>query len=211
MLDHDDFRVRVEVADPRRLLDALREAQVGESERAALGRVATTHEDGHVFIYADSLSVAQVVRDSVEAVIGREGIEGAVTVWRWHPLEERWEDASAPLPETSGQRDREHQRLIADEDSQTHDSPYAEWEVRATLPTHHDARALASRLHSEGVPLRHYWRHVLIGAPDEDAARRLAARVRAEAAPGTEVVVEAVGQPIWEAMHPYSIFGGLGV
>lgn len=211
MLDHDDFRVRAEVEEPPRLLEALREAHVSEAERAALGRLATTHEGEHVFIYADSLAAAQLVRDSVQAAMAQEGIEGKLTMWRWHPLEERWEDASTPLPETEAQREHEHERLIADEDRETRQSPYAEWEVRATLPSHHDAHALASRLHSEGVPLRHYWRHVLIGAADKDAAQRLADRVRGEAAQGAEVVVEAVGQPIWEAMHPYSIFGGLGV
>lgn len=211
MIDKDDFRVRVETQQPKELLRVLREAKVSAAERQALGRVAASAEGDHVFLYADAQETAELVRDSVRGAMDRNGMRGNVTLWRWHPIEERWEDASRPLPQSQAQREQEHERLIEEEDEETRESSYAEWEVRVTLASHHDARALAERLHSEGVPLRHFWRHLLIGAPDEDAAQRLASRVRSEAENGCEATVEAVGQPIWEAMHPYSIFGGLGV
>lgn len=211
MVDKDDFRVKVEVEQPKQLLHALSEAKVSASERAALGRVATSVEGDHIFLYADSKATAEIVRESVRGVMDRNGILGSLTVWRWHPIEERWEDAEKPLPDTEAKQEQEHERLIEEEDEESRESPYAEWEVRVTLPTHHDARALAERLHTEGVPLRDFWRHLLIGAPDEDAAQALASRVRSESPEGSEVIVEAVGQPIWEDLNPYSIFGGLGV
>ncbi len=211
MAGQDEYRVKVELSQPRKLLKALHEARVEESERAALGRVAATGEGDHVFLYADSSAVASTIRDAVQRVMDEHGIDGRLTLWRWHPLEERWEDASAPLPATDQQIQAEHERRLETEDQETRESPYAEFEVRVTLPSHHDAHALAERLQAEGVPCKRFWRHLLIGAPDEDAAAVLAARMRGEAGDGAEVHVEAVGQPIWESMHPYAVFGGLGV
>lgn len=210
MLDRDDFRVRVQLAQPQRLLKALREAQVRQREREALGRrVAATHEEDHVFLYADTRARASALCEIVRGVMDEHGIEGTVTVWRWHPIEERWEDASKPLPATEAQREAEHERRIADEDRESRESPYQEWEVRVSLPTHHDADALAQRLQREGIPCKRFWRHLLLGALDEDAASALASKLRREAASGSEVVVEAVGEPIWEAMHPFAVFGGI--
>jgi hypothetical protein len=207
----DEYRIKVELEQPTRLLKALRQAQVEQNERAALGRVVATSEGEHVFLYADSTASADAIRDAVQRAMDEHGIDGAVTLWRWHPLEERWEDASAPLPSTERQIETEHERRIGTEDQETHASPYAEFEVRVSLPSHHDAHELAQRLQSEGIPCKRYWRHLLIGAADEDAAAELAVRVRSEAPDGTQAQVESVGQPIWEEMHPYAVFGGLGV
>jgi signal transduction histidine kinase len=211
VVDKDEYRLRVQLSEPQRLLDALRKARAEPGERDALGRVATTHEGGHVFLYCDSAQSAETIREAVRRLLDEHRIEADLTLWRWHPLEERWEDAAAPLPSTAAQLQREHERRIEAEDEESRESPYAEWEVRVSLHSHHDAHALAERLRAEGVPCRRYWRHLLLGAPDEDAAALLAARVRSEAPDGSEAVVEAVGQPIWEAMHPYAVFGGLGV
>lgn len=201
----------MELAQPKRLLKALREAAVQQGERESLGRVAATHEGDHVFLYADSLDGANMIRDAVRRVMEEHDVDGELTLWRWHSLEERWEDASAPLPSTEQQIEAEHERRIADEEQEAGESRYSEFEVRVSLLSHHDAHALAERLQSEGIPCRRFWRHLLIGAADEDAAAVLAARVRDEAGDGAEVHVEAVGQPIWESMHPYAVFGGLGV
>jgi hypothetical protein len=211
VVDGDEFRVRVQLAQPQRLLAALREARVERDERDTLGRVAASGEGDHVFLYSDSQTTAESIRDAVRRVMDEHDIDGQLTLWRWHPLEERWEDALVPLPSTAAQRETEHERRIETEDQESAASRYAEWEVRVSLRSHHDAHALAQRLESEGVPCRRFWRHLLLGAPDEDAAAALAARVRSEAADGTEATVEAVGQPIWEAMHPYAVFGGFGV
>lgn len=201
----------MELSNPRGLLKALREAQVERSQREALGRVAATCEGDHVFLYADSQMAASMIAGAVQRVMDESGIDGTITSWRWHPLEERWEDASVPLPSTDAQIAAEHEQRIESEDEESAASSYAEFEVRVSLPRHHDAHALAERLQAEGIPCRRFWRHLLIGAADEDAAAALAARVRSEAPAGSEAVVEAVGQPIWESMHPYAVFGGFGV
>ncbi len=209
MPDKDELRIEVEVEDPRALLRALAGAKVSAEDRAALGRLATTHEQGRVFIYADSQTIADRAAQSVRAVMSEHGIDGRVTVRRWHPVEERWEDAAKPLPASARAQEAEHRRLIEEEDAETRKAGYAEWEVRTTLPTHRDAVALAGRLSGEGIPVQRHWRHLLIGAADEDEAQALAERLRGEAPAGSEVRCEGVGQPIWEAMHPYAIFGGL--
>jgi len=201
--------VQVQVRQPRQLLAALREAHVDADGREALGRVAATHEQDHVFLYADSREVAERAGEVVQATMDERGIEGTLTVWRWHPLEERWEDASRALPSTAAERAAEHARLIEREDSESRQAGYAEWEVRVTLPTHHDAIALARRLHDEGTQVERRWRHLLLGAEDEEQAQALAERVRREAPAGSDVHAEGVGQPIWEAMHPFAVFGGI--
>jgi hypothetical protein len=209
MSGHDEFRVRVQTAEAKRLVAALREAHVGERERALLGRVATTREGDHVFLYADSEDVARTIAAAVRQTMSESSINGELTVSRWHPLEERWEDASMPLPSTPEEIARERERLEDLEDAESRARGYDEWEVRATLPSHADAKRVEERLASEGLSLRRHWRHLIIGAEDEVTARELAARVEAEE-PGCETVVEGAGMPVWELLNPYSIFGGLG-
>ncbi|HEY1689086.1 MAG TPA: hypothetical protein VGF95_09515 [Solirubrobacteraceae bacterium] len=206
---HDEFRIRVQTERPKQLLDALRETSVGAEERAVLGRVATTHEQDHVFIYTDSEQAAGTVRVAVEQALSASGIAGELSVWRWHPIEERWEDASTPLPTTPAEQDVERVRLQHDEDAESQAAGYPEWEVRVSLPSHHDAQALAQRLQGEGLALQRQWRHVILGAEDEAQAQALAARVRFEAPDGSEVVVEGAGLPAWEALHPFAVFGGI--
>lgn len=209
MASHDEFRIKVQTKHPSQLLDALRQASVPERERELLGRVATTHEDDHVFVYCDSQDAAEAVSDAVKRTLDSSGIEGALTVWRWHPLEERWEDPSKPLPSTEAQRDDELESIAPREDAESLAAGYPEWEVRVSLPSHSDAKQLAERLKSEGLTLQRQWRHVILGANDEAQAHKFAERVKGEAPAGTDVVVEGNGMAAWNALHPFSVFGGI--
>ena len=209
MPDSDHYRVRVASSKPQRLLRALRDAQVDGSERDVLGRVAVTHEEEVIFLYTDSYEAALHARELAQELMDERAIEGTLTIWRWHPLEEHWEDAKRPLPSTEGERAAEHARLIAEEDAESWRAGYPEWEVRVTLPTHQEASALARTLQEEGLAVQRHWRHLLVGAEDEDRAQELVQRLRSEAPPGGEVHAEGVGKPIWEAMHPFAIFGGI--
>jgi hypothetical protein len=82
------------------------------------------------------------------------------------------------------------------------------------LPTHHDARAFAERLAAEGIPVQRHWRHLTLGAEDEDDAQALAERLRSEIPQGSNVEVEGAAWPMWLAVNaparPFAIFGGLG-
>jgi hypothetical protein len=78
-----------------------------------------------------------------------------------------------------------------------------------TLPTHHDARTFAERLRAEGIPVNQRWRHLLVGANDEDDASALAERLRAEAPAGSEIHSEGNGLPYWQMLHPFAYLGGI--
>jgi len=162
-----------------------------------------------VFLYADSLDAAEHARAVAQQALQAGGVVGEVLMSRWHPLEDRWEDASLPLPATEPAREAEHARLEqleTEESLQTHEP---EWEVYVTLPTHHDARELAERLRGEGIPTKQLWRHLLVGANDEDDAISLAGRIRAEAPAGSEIHPQGNGLEYWRALHPYAYLGGI--
>ena len=206
---HDEFRVQVRAKAPGEVIDALKTVQIAYDAGRELPRLAITHEGEHVFLYADSAEAAEHAREVVEGAIAEHSIDGAVSVMRWHPLEERWEDASAPLPATEADRSAEHARLEELETEESQEAGHAEWEVRITLPTHHDARSFAERLRSEGIPVKQLWRHILVGANDEDDAAALAARLRTEAPAGSEIAAEGNGLEYWQLLHPYAYLGGI--
>lgn len=213
---HDEFRIEVEVPRERAhaLLDALGSLQRGESGGVPSPKhVAVSREDGHVFVYADSEGDATSARAALETTLAKLGIEATPAVRRWHPEEERWEDVSAPLPSTLAEHSIEHERLEQAETEESQAAGHPEWEVRVTLPTHHDAREFAERLESEGYPLRRHWRHLQLGARDEDDANALVERLRAEAPQGSAFEVEGDAADAWAEVtapaRPFAIFGGL--
>ncbi len=206
---HDEFRLRVQVQKPKELLHALKDLELDEDARGELGRLAVTHEQDHILMYADSLTAAQRARTIVEQAMSEKGIDGQIELLRWHPVEERWEDASMALPATGEAQDAERQLRDQTEDAESIAGGIPQWEVRVTLPTHHHARDFAKRLQSEGIPVNQNWRHLFIGANDEDEAAALAERVRTEAPAGSEVVADGNGMLIWQQMHPFGAFGGL--
>jgi hypothetical protein len=205
---HDEFRVKASASDPHELLKALRDV-AQEDAQGKLPRLAVTHEQEHVFLYTDSADAAERASTVVREAIARQGISGEVGVWRWHPLEERWEDISAPLPQSASERAAEHTHLEAHELEESKAAGFPEWEVRVTLPTHLQARTFAERLRAEGIPVNQRWRHLLVGANDEDAAAALAARLRTEAPADSEIHCEGSGLPYWQMLHPFSYLGGM--
>ena len=131
---------------------------------------------------------------------------------RWHPVEERWEDAEAGLPQTDAQLDAEQSRRQQDETDEAQEEGYAEWEVRIDLANHGDAVAFAEHLESEGIsPIVRRWKYILIGTPTEEAAQELAARLEGEAPQGATVRAEPSAAVGWEitSNNPFSIFGGI--
>jgi hypothetical protein len=206
---HDEFRVQVRAQAPGKVVDALKAIEIADDAHHELPRLAITHEGDHVFLYADSAAAAEHAREVVAQAMAAHSIAGEVSVTRWHPLEERWEDASAPLPATEAERSAEHARLEALETEESQQAHHAEWEVRITLPTHHDARSFAERLRGEGIPTKQLWHHLLVGANDEDDAAALARRLRTEAPAGSEITAEGNGLEYWRMLHPYAYLGGI--
>jgi hypothetical protein len=206
---HDEFRLRAHVQRPKDLLKALKGLALDEQAHRDLGRLAVTHDHDDVFLYADSRPAAERAREVVQGAMAQHGIEGQLEVSRWHPVEERWEDVSAPLPQSDVDAAAERARRDATEDAESLAGGVPQWEVRITLSSHHDARAFAERLRGEGIPVTQRWRHLFVGANDEDEAAAMAERLRTEAPAGSEVVADGNGLLYWQEMHPLAAFGGI--
>jgi hypothetical protein len=191
----DDWRVKVTFKDEahvRRTAELLHEHQVTEEARRRLGhRIAVSHDRGELFLYVGSEDAAREAELVVRDVLARHQMDAGFTVSRWHPAEEEWEDAGAPLPETAGRRHAEHERLIAEETRDSLACGYALWEVRVDMPAHREAVELAARLEAEGYQVIRRWKFLALGADNEDAANDLAKAVQRDAPADAIVQTEA--------------------
>ena len=130
-------------------------------------------QDGHVFLYADSEDEVTSARTTVEAILSEKGIAARSSSWRWHPEEQVvGRTPRLTFPARHLRRTRGRARALGGAWRRgSEQTGYPAWEVRVTLPTHHDARAFAERLGAEGIPVQRHWRHLTLGAEDEDALR----------------------------------------
>lgn len=192
MADSDDWRVTISLSGPGQQSVPLSQAE--EDIRRQVGRgVAVGAGDAQVFMYADTEAAARDAERIARDVLAGHGIAAESAVHRWHPIEERWETPDVPMPQTSAEREAEHQRLADDETAESLAAGAAQWEVRVELGSHRQAVALARTLHSEGRTLVRRWKFLLVGARNEDEARELAAQIRQEAPAGAAVIVEKAG------------------
>jgi hypothetical protein len=207
----EDWRVTVTVdgAETGPLLQSLHEREVRNELRDELGgRVAVSSDGPHIFLYASTRAAGETAQTELREALAEHGLDGEPKLDRWHPIEERWEDADVPLPSDEAGRELEERRR-EEADALT---PVAEWEVRVELESHHQAVALAEELEGEGLSIVRRWRYLLVGTTTEDEANALAERLRAEAPKGAKVQVEPGLGIVWELMprNPYAVFGGLG-
>ena len=198
----EDWRVTVVLAEGsgESLGSRLDEHEVEDEIHERLGGAVAGSADGpHLFLYADTREAAEAARDAVQSLLDAENASAEVSLDRWHPLADEWRPADEPLPATEAEREAELDEAEAQDAADSATSGYAEWEVRVDLPDHADAVELAAKLEQEGVPVTRRWKHLLVGAVDEDEANELADRLRAEAPSGTQFTVEPSGQMAWEA------------
>ena len=214
----DDFRLTVEFEDEGSILPfgrILRERQFERELREQLGRgVVVTHDGPHVFLYTENLEQARAAEQAVRDVLAHQVVEAQVPpVDRWHPVEQRWVDASAPVPRTDEEIEAERERREQRQERESQESGLAEWEVRVDLPSHGAAVDLAERLEAEGIsPLVRRWKYLLLGTATEDDAQTLAQRIRSEAPPEADVKVEPSSTIGWEltGANPFATFGAFG-
>jgi hypothetical protein len=130
----------------------------------------------------------------------------------WHPEADEWEDPDKPLPADAAAKLAEHEELIAAERKRVEKTGEPEYEVRVDLPSRHEAERFCEQLKAEGLPAIHRWRFLLIGVTDEDTAKVLAERLRAEAPAGSTVKVEGTWKAIVGELpsNPFALLGGLG-
>lgn len=210
----DDWRLTILLRDEREALDVVEALRFVELEgRSGFEeRVIVSHDGARVFLYADSEERIEHARELVDEVLSKLDLGAIVTLTIWHPIEQRWEDASLSLPRTEEERERERRIRLERETAESLESGYAEWEVKVELPSHDQTVLLAQRLESEGIPVVRRSTYLLVGATNEDEARDLAERLREEAPQGSRVLVEPGGQMVREVApkNPFVIFGGLG-
>ncbi len=212
----EDWRITVDFddeGDGTQLVEwlAARRFESEELERLG-GRVAVSRDGPRVFLYADTEALARDADGIVRALLSSEGRAATIALERWHPVEQDWEDAGIPLPQTDEEVDAERERQQAREAAESLESGHAEWEVRISLPSREATHHLADRLEAEGVPVTRRATFLLVGAVNEDEATALAERLRTEAPKGASVEVEPGGAMVWEVSprNPFAVFGGLG-
>ena len=192
------------------ILDALHERVVSHTLRDELGdRIAVSSDGPHVFLYADTRRAARAANDVLHAVLAESGVTADPQITRWHPIEERWEDASVPLPDTEDERRVERARLDAEDEAVSVATGVAQWEVRIELRSHDEAERLADGLEAGGRSVVRRSRFLIVGANDRDDAEALANDLR----PRGTVHVEPSSGAAWQLMprNPFAIFGGLGL
>jgi hypothetical protein len=208
----EDWRVTATVANDgqaQEILEALHERVVNTTLRDELGdRIAVSSDGPHVFLYADTRLAARAANDVLLAVLEEAGATADPQITRWHPIEEQWEDASVPLPDTEDERRAERARLDAEDEAVSVATGVAQWEVRIELASHDEAERLADELEAGGRSVVRRSRFLIVGANDRDDAEGLANDLRSR---GT-VHVEPSSGAAWQLMprNPFAIFGGLG-
>ncbi len=190
----DDWRIHLTVTEQADgLLDRLGRALGGEAgelaEELEKRRLAVSKDGDELFIYAASRDGAVRAGEIIDAVLREQSI-GATTspVEHWLEAEERWDDE----PKSESWEAEELQR------------GYAPWEVRVSLPSHREARALAEKLEGEGYSVERRWQYLIVGTASKEDAEALAKRVHGEVEPGGELVWETVPG------NPFAVFGGMG-
>ena len=159
--------------------------------RRRLGqRVAVSADGPTVFLYAGTEDAAREAERVVREILAQRQLSAAFKLDRWHPIEQEWEDAGEPLPQTAEQRKEEDERRVAEETEESEETGQTGYEVLIEVSSRHEAVELAQRLQSEGHPVIRRWRYVVLGAENEDEASDLAQAVQKEV-PATASVQSA--------------------
>jgi hypothetical protein len=213
---NDDWRLEVDFDDTAHIGSLVERLDARELEHelsnAFHDRVIVSRNDDVVFLYAGTREQAEAARDLVLSLAQQHDWKLEVDFKRWHPTAEEWQDPDLPLPDNDAARKAEHDELIAAERRQTEESGHPEYEVRVDLPSLHEASQFADTLRSEGLPVVHRWKFLLIGVPDEDSGKELVERIQEQVPAGSEVSLEGT----WAAVYaerpasPFAIFGGMG-
>ena len=197
-MDHDDWRVTISFpdrlqADRAKLL--FPRHQVAEEARRRLGgSIAVGAGGSQVFLYAGSQAAAREAETVAREELARHHFTAEFAIHHWHPIEQSWEDPDVALPRTGAERQAEHERLMAEETAESRALGKAQWQVRAELPAHNEAVALAAKLRAEERPVIRRWKFLVVPASNEDEARELAGQISREAPP--DAVVHAGHAPV---------------
>jgi hypothetical protein len=204
---NDEWRVEVDLDDEDAgftLAERIRTLDLDEEARKRLGGTVTVTRDGpRLFLYATSEEAVREAEGVARELLDAEDVSGEVRITRWHPDAEEWLDESVPLPQTEEQHEAERRRHEAAEVAEAAEEGEWDYEVHVDPPGHREAVELEEKLKAEGLPVKRRWKHVRIGAPTDERAEEIAAKVRAMAPERTDVTIGAT-----ELRHPLFVFFG---
>jgi hypothetical protein len=208
----DDWRVELDVEEHgglQHLRDRARERAVGREARQRLGEgVVITVDDDRLYAYADTEARAREAEVRLRELAAEHGLQVKATVARWHPEEQRWESADAPLPSTPAEHAAEQSARDAEQAAEGAQHGYAEWEVRVELADRDAAAALAKRLETTGLAVVCRSHVVVIAAATEHEANALAERLRGEVPEATNVTAEGSAAAAMAEQNPLSAITG---
>lgn len=214
----DDWRLRLELADESTAIELTGYLRGGGVEHALddafSDRVIVSADDNRLLAYAGSREQAEHAAETIHALCAEHGLRiDEEHLERWHPVAEAWEDPDKPLPGAPDEVEAEREEQVESEHADEVTEGYPEWEVRVECHSHHDTNTLADKLEAEGVQSVRRWRYLLLGALDEDSARALAERIKAELPEGCTVTVEGTLPAVTSGMppNPFAVLGGLGL
>jgi hypothetical protein len=190
----DEWRVEIDLDDEAHgfgIGERLRAHSLDDEARKRLGgRVVVTRDGPRVFLYAGTEAEVREAEAVARQLVANDDLSANITVTRWHPVAEEWQDATAPLPQTEAEEREELRDRDWNEMAEAMDEGSYDWLVKAELPSRDEAAQLEERLHGEGLPVHRRWRYLTVDALTEDQANELGTRLRDEA-PEAEVWIEA--------------------
>jgi hypothetical protein len=206
-VNEDEWRVEVELDDAEEgygLGERLRSRDLDDDARRRLGeRVYVSRDGSRLFLYAGTEAAAREAERVSRELLAAEGLTAEIAVTRWHPIQEEWEDASVPLPQTEAEIEAERDRLEQREQREAAEDRAYDWLVKAQLPSRSDAVELQRELAGEGHQVRRLWRYVEVGALTEERAGELAESVRERVPADTEVWVDANADEVPDPVFVY--------
>ncbi|MHB8689667.1 MAG: hypothetical protein ACYDHH_00335 [Solirubrobacteraceae bacterium] len=211
---NDDWRLHLRLHGhglARGLVERLDAADLEHDlERAFHDRVIVSVDGPDLYAYTGSREQADAAARLIRELEGDREIE--LSLQRWHPSAQAWEDPDVPLPQSDADELAERAQRIERERAESQERGYPEYEVRVESASREDAAALASKLEGQGLPVVHRDRYLVLGASDEDAATALADQVRSLAPDGATVTAQASIRAVEDELgpNPFAIFGGLG-
>jgi hypothetical protein len=212
----EDWRVHIVLPEEQHgslFTGWLREHKLEEQLAERLrGRVVVSQEENTFFLYAESRDQAEAAIEVVKKFLAEHQIQAEIELTQWHDVEERWEDPSVPLPQTSEELEAERAKRTDLERQESKDAGVDEWEVQVELPDHGSTHELAERLRGEGLRVSRRWRYLVVPVPSREDGEKLAERIRAEAPADARVSVEGTYGSVM-ADYPlsgFALFGGLG-
>jgi hypothetical protein len=190
----DEWRVEIDLANEAHGLgigERLRAHSLDDEARKRLGgRVVVTRDGPRVFLYAGSEAEAREAEAVARELVANDNLSADISLTRWHPVAEEWQDATTPLPATEAEEREEAREKESHEHAEALEEGSFDWLVKAELPSRDAAGALENQLRAEGLPVHRRWRYVTVDVLTEEQANELGTRLREEA-PEAEVWIEA--------------------